>query len=840
MGTSPTNRKDTGITWRQWIDQHKLTQLLYPDQDIDPQLGALPWLPNDQDSTAAWEYLIELRSRIATQPLPLRSGNEESALDSLFHLFELFRDAAKKHKQSVHFTTLTLRLLNLVVRPFTARWHRQKAEGRLVSVDVRIQFRAELQHLQEKLREGARMLAAIAKVPYASVQTEYGQINPDLSFIDQSLTLGDLPEGQDSLPWKDIYSCELDDIRARRGLADDAPVCDGVGLALSGGGIRSATFSLGVVSVLARKGILRQVDYLSTVSGGGYFGSFLTSMLGNAEPSPSTIEEVFGKAGAAETIGPRALRNHSKYLVEGGIRTIASLIGLVMFGLATTLLLIAPLLLGLAALLGWLAEQISIEGILITGVVVMASGYLSTSISQKRRWEQIETASIFLGLSGFVAVALVLALSAGFGTVANSKALTSWFSIALIVVATGMLIPTISKSMRFVFGILVTVFLFALAWSVVTMLLEYRADALFLPIILLVAGSLYVLTSLCIDLNAASPHRFYRKRLASTYLLKLVGDRVEPNAGLKLSDLNLSGKAPYHLICAAVNIPGSTNAQLRDRRTDFFFFSKHYCGSPSSGLHPTANWEKVDRNLDVATAMAISGAAAAPNMGTSDASRFRYLLGMLNLRLSYWLRRPDGAENSKLWPSKYFWHELRGSMSPSLPFLNVSDGGHIENLGIYELLRRRCKFIIAVDGEADPQRAFGGLLTLVHLARIDLGVDIDPDLTDLRVDEQGVGRSHFEQFRIGYPGGGTGVLLYIKASMTGNESEYLLRYRAENPDFPHESTAKQLFSEQQFEAYRYLGEHIAGDLFREDLVGCWAGDESVKEWMKRLGKHLLA
>lgn len=144
-------------------------------------------------------------------------------------------------------------------------------------------------------------------------------------------------------------------------------------------------------------------------------------------------------------------------------------------------------------------------------------------------------------------------------------------------------------------------------------------------------------------------------------------------------------------------------------------------------------------------------------------------------------------------------------MSEKTRYLNLSDGGHIENLGTYELLRRRCKFVVAIDGEADPKRSFGGLLTLTQFAKIDLGVNIEPDLTDLRLERDPNSRAHFALSRIDYPNGKHGLLLYIKSSLTGNEPEFLKKYHADNPDFPHQSTIQQLFSETQFEAYRALG-----------------------------------
>lgn len=167
-------------------------------------------------------------------------------------------------------------------------------------------------------------------------------------------------------------------------------------------------------------------------------------------------------------------------------------------------------------------------------------------------------------------------------------------------------------------------------------------------------------------------------------------------------------------------------------------------------------------------------------------------------------------------------------------YVNVSDGGHVENLGLYELLRRRCRYVIAVDGECDPDLVFPALIRLQQFAWVDLGVRIVMDLERLRwvdlpagtddghrasVQKQGIySRGHFGVGRIEYPDGATGWLIYIKSTVTGNEPDYVLDYRRRHPAFPHQSTADQVFDEQQFEAYRCLGEHITADLFSPELL----------------------
>jgi hypothetical protein len=151
-------------------------------------------------------------------------------------------------------------------------------------------------------------------------------------------------------------------------------------------------------------------------------------------------------------------------------------------------------------------------------------------------------------------------------------------------------------------------------------------------------------------------------------------------------------------------------------------------------------------------------------------------------------------------------------------YINVSDGGHIENLGVYELLRRRCRFIIAADAECDAKSRFDGLVKLLRYARIDMGVKIDISLDGLRADTRGHSAAHWTLGTIHYGDGEVSHLLYLKASLTGDESPSLRAYHEARPDFPHESTADQFFDETQLEAYRLLGEHITEDIWPEGAV----------------------
>jgi hypothetical protein len=183
----------------------------------------------------------------------------------------------------------------------------------------------------------------------------------------------------------------------------------------------------------------------------------------------------------------------------------------------------------------------------------------------------------------------------------------------------------------------------------------------------------------------------------------------------------------------------------------------------------------------------------------------------------------------------YLWSEITGRLYENSDAVYLTDGGHIENLGLYELLRRHCKVIIVVDAEADLEMHFPSFITVQRYARIDLGIRIDlpwqpiqaKTLAEMRhVDEatrdatastpptppkpsQG---PHVAIGTIDYGGGQTGYLVYVKSSLTGDENDYILDYARRYDTFPHEITLDQLFSEEQFEVYRALGFHMTRGL----------------------------
>src|SRR4030095_7880054 len=114
---------------------------------------------------------------------------------------------------------------------------------------------------------------------------------------------------------------------------------------------------------------------------------------------------------------------------------------------------------------------------------------------------------------------------------------------------------------------------------------------------------------------------------------------------------------------------------------------------------------------------------------------------LFNLRLGWWLPNPRpagagylrrGGPNFALTP---LLAEAFGKTNEKRAFVNLSDGGHFDNMGVYEMLLRRCHFIIIVDGEQDALYGFSGLSEGLRKARIDLGIEVDLDLNRIGATE---------------------------------------------------------------------------------------------------------
>ena len=236
--------------------------------------------------------------------------------------------------------------------------------------------------------------------------------------------------------------------------------------------------------------------------------------------------------------------------------------------------------------------------------------------------------------------------------------------------------------------------------------------------------------------------------------------------------------------------------------------------------------------------MAISGAAASPNMGYHSAPSITFLMALLNVRLGWWLGNP-GTEGEKTYrresPSfaiRPLLSEMFGLTTDTNRYIYLSDGGHFENLGLYEMVRRRCRLIVVSDAGCDPKFEFADLGNAVRKIALDLGVRISfqgvenlatrPAGRSADVPYYAIGTIHYAAAD---GGGQDGVILYIKPAYHGIENLGIRSYAAANPEFPHQGTGDQFFSESQFESYRALGFEIT-----DSALSALFGHRPPKDW----------
>lgn len=370
-------------------------------------------------------------------------------------------------------------------------------------------------------------------------------------------------------------------------------------------------------------------------------------------------------------------------------------------------------------------------------------------------------------------------------------------------------------------------------------------------------GAVFLFLGWRIDINLFSFHNFYRNRLTRCYQGASrscwpedgPGDCRRPNPFTGFDprdDLALAGlpTRPYPLYNTALNLVGGHELAWQQRKAASFTFSPLFCGYElpegmgrgRGGYRETGCFlagelkgeyrdePKGERGARLGTAVAVSGAAVNPNMGYHSSPAVSFLLTVFNVRLGRWV--PNPARGEGVWRQTsprfgvlYMFMELFSLTSQDRKWFNLSDGGHFENLGIYELVRRRLPYIVCVDAAEDVAYHFDDLANAIRKIRADLGIDIDIDLAALRPGPDGrqkahaaIGLIHYEQ---AVPGARPGVLVYLRPGLTGNEPADVLSYAKQNPPFPFQTTVDQFFDEAQFESYRKLGLHVAESVLGE-------------------------
>lgn len=292
---------------------------------------------------------------------------------------------------------------------------------------------------------------------------------------------------------------------------------------------------------------------------------------------------------------------------------------------------------------------------------------------------------------------------------------------------------------------------------------------------------------------------------------------------------------PFHVVNMALNLVNGKELAWQERKARSFFATPLHAGAPGVGLRPVEEYAITYDGkgaLTLGTALAISGAAANPNAGYHSSPLIAFFLTFFNVRLGWWLGNPGLAGQHAYRTSSPFFApnvllaELFGFTDDQHPYINVSDGGHFDNLGLYEMVRRRCHFIIVSDGGQDDKYAYDDLGIAIRLIRADLGVPIE-FRTPLCSGSHGAGTDkrvappnqlHYTIAEINYQAvdgaeAENGVLILVKPAVYGKEPADIYNYALSNPAFPNDPTfTDQFFSESQFESYRHLGEYTVAEL----------------------------
>lgn len=709
---------------------------------------------------------------------------------------------------------------------------------------------------------------------------------------------------------------------------------DGIGISLSGGGIRSASYCLGALQAMEHEGMLFGPDdkperarYLSAVSGGSYIATAMTLVTkgpvhGAVHRGDRSIVPPQGDPGHGPDLRPfapgtpeeRWVRDHTLYLesAKGGIPgTIWRAVLGVLFNVLIVALVVGIVALPLGWLYGWVWPGLrahcpdacayggawSVPPVLWTATAIAAGVALFTGFVWivwwfHRDWRRTAWGSV----SGVFLVATFVILLLGIaipgiihlarppqtatanaatvrkGTVAASTAglvalVLTWIAAARRIVsnasgveklavdaAKGFVTKRRSLAIKIVAFVGGPVFLF----SAVTIVAYYGAG--YPPRVSGTSGQLafwawvgvgvvlFVFWRLA-DVTTWSLYPFYRRRLCSAFALGRVrrDDLREPSpTAVGHADAAERPYAfpypvaecqpadfPHLIICASANV-SDKGATPSGSNVTSFVFSRDAIGGPLVGAVGAEEFKQAmgkgmqSRFTTLPTAMAISGAAFAPSMGKMTKPWLRLYMALANLRLGVWIPNPRRLElfasmrNSKLRRMlprlDYFLREMFGRNHLDAPFLYVTDGGHYENLGLVELLRRKCRTIWAIDASGDKIDTFNTLGGALRTAESELGIhfqidpkgDMAPTDDDPGPDKPWFVKASFSTGTFTYPDATHGRLVVVKAGVPADAPWSIRSYQVEHPKFPCDPTMDQLFDAERFDAYRELGRFAVG------------------------------
>ena len=354
-----------------------------------------------------------------------------------------------------------------------------------------------------------------------------------------------------------------------------------------------------------------------------------------------------------------------------------------------------------------------------------------------------------------------------------------------------------------------------------------RTDPALAGMLLAVLLALVWITARYININTFSLHGMYRERLVRAYLgasnpkrsaHKFTGFAGDDDVAMHALD---PGLKPMHVVNLTLNLVEANRLAWQQRKAQAFTVTPLHCGNYELGYRSAASYGGPG-GITLGSAVAISGAAASPSMGYHTSAAGSFIMTLLNARLGCWLGNP-GSAGARTWThagprtaTGSLVKEAFGLTSNLSAYVYLSDGGHFENLGLYEMVLRRCRQIVVLDGGCDPSFAYEDLGNALRKIRIDLKVPIDFDEASLRALHESKRRYAVASIDYGAvdPGAGKGWLLYVKPMRLGNEPPDVDHYGRVHPDFPHQSTNNQWFDESQTESYRMLGLSTIDDICR--------------------------
>jgi hypothetical protein len=339
-----------------------------------------------------------------------------------------------------------------------------------------------------------------------------------------------------------------------------------------------------------------------------------------------------------------------------------------------------------------------------------------------------------------------------------------------------------------------------------------------------------MLVSIHVNINRFSAHIAYRNRLVRTFLgASHIARMFNPFTGFSAGDNihlhEMTGvprpdraparngvdhaeammQRPLQILCGTANLSEGERLAWQERRAVSFTFSALHCGSSDLAYRRSVHFCG-PCGITLGTAMAISGAAANSGMGFYSSPLKSFLLTLLNARLGWWVGNPTHDSTWKLEGPTFAWCplicELFSLTRRTSSYLNLSDGGHFDNTGVYEMIRRRCRRIVLIDAETSRK----GIANAAKKARIDFGVEVTLKYKASK-------GFPFEKFKIRYPSKNNekcfdGEMVRIYPAMYEGCAFDTSEFKRVNPKFPDEPLIDQWFGESQFESYRKLGDDL--------------------------------